>query len=92
MRILSPWPEDLECAGHWLESLRSIRSGLAPSADHDSEVAIGWLLAGAGCWLLLADAACSGRTTSDPGLCGRSLPEFTLLTPTLQGICQWLSG
>jgi hypothetical protein len=51
------------------------------------------LLAGAGCWLLLlADAACSGRTTSDPGLCGRSLPEFTLLTPTLQGICQWLSG
>jgi hypothetical protein len=26
MRILSPWPEDLECAGHWNRSDRSARA------------------------------------------------------------------
>jgi hypothetical protein len=36
---LSPRPEDLEVRRS-VNSLRSICSGLAPSADHDSEVAI----------------------------------------------------
>jgi hypothetical protein len=26
MRILSPWPKDLECAGHWTRSDRSARA------------------------------------------------------------------